>query len=245
MTELQIIYQDDDLVVIDKPSGLIVNKSATAKEVTLQDLVLDKGLINLPTLYGEESVDEFASRAGIVHRLDKETSGVILVARNALSFAKLQKQFKDRTVCKEYIALVVGKVPDAEFEINAPIKRNPSNRLKFSVSREGKEAITRGVVLGYYDQDVLTLLKLFPKSGRTHQIRVHLSAYGHPVVGDSLYCSKKLYNTWHTQFLRLMLHAYKISFIHPTLNMSVNFCAPLPIEFDIVKGVKIENNNIC
>jgi 23S rRNA pseudouridine1911/1915/1917 synthase len=170
-----------------------------------------------------------------VHRLDKDTSGVLLIAKDERSFKVLQKQFKRHEVGKQYKALVIGEVKDEEFEINAPLKRNPKNRFKFAVVSGGKDALTKGVKLGVgeIEGNKYTLLDIFPKTGRTHQIRVHLAAMGFPIIGDNLYSNKLQLKKWSEFFPRMMLHAQKITFLHPITREEMSFEADLPSEFPV------------
>ena len=200
-----IIYEDENLLVVDKPAGLVVNKSETTKDITLEDLLIEK--YNLTG-----STTEFEQRKGIVHRLDKDTSGVLLIAKDERTYEEIKAQFMDRDIAKEYIALVYGEVKDKEFEIAAPIGRNPENKRKMIVSQSGKTAVTKfelikniKLVSGDY-----ALLKVLPKTGRTHQIRVHLAAYGHSVVGDVIYVSSHVLSKSASDFSRMMLHAKSI-----------------------------------
>ena len=220
MTNLnpEIIFEDNDILVLNKPSGLVVNVSETTKEGTLQDWVAE----NYPGNVGE--------RNGLVHRLDRETSGVVVFAKNEAAFENLQAQFKAREVEKEYLALVFGELKDEALEVNAPIDRNPRSRTKMAVVEGGREAVTRiekVKVIGD-GEEKMTLIKAFPRTGRTHQIRVHLAALGHPVIGDSMYAGQKRSISSREEFGRLMLHAHKITFTHPGTGERVTFEAVVP-----------------
>ncbi len=255
--EPHIIFEDDDLLVINKPAGMIVNRADTTKdEVTLQEWVEtrtavipasepestkgdpdfhqdDKGEIGRIDTYNAEEV--FGSRAGIVHRLDKETSGVILVAKNVEAFVNLQAQFKERKTEKTYLALVHGLVEPEEGEINAPVGRLPWNRMRFGVLADGREAVTKYKILRYYDTKILgneklSLVELYPKTGRTHQIRVHLKHINHPIFGDLLYAGRKTSRDDRLHLPRVFLHASKISFTHPKSAERMTMEAPLASE---------------
>lgn len=192
---LKIVYEDDDLIVIDKEAGLVVHPAAGHRSGTLVNALLGY-------LGGKFAEVGDRSRPGLVHRLDKDTSGLLVVAKNEPTRLALVKAFKARTVSKEYLALVSGHLPEPAGEINSPIGRDPRNRLKFKVSSSGKEAVTR-----YLTEKVLpshTLLRLLPVTGRTHQLRVHLASIGYPIVGDKLYGREEA--------PRLFLHATKLLF---------------------------------
>lgn len=222
------IYEDNDILVLDKPSGVVVNRSSTYAGQTVQDFVEDQ--IDF-TESDEDS--EFKSRSGVVHRLDKDTSGILLVAKNPDSFVKIQKQFKDRVVKKQYHAIVNGKSPTGKFEIDAPIGRNPKDRLSMAVVVGGKEARTDfDFVKHFLVTDMwFSYITAFPYTGRTHQIRVHLAALNLSIVGDPIYCSKARLRASENAFNRMMLHALSIEFTHPRTEQRVTFEAPLPEEF--------------
>ena len=220
---LNIIYEDDHILVVNKPSGLVVNRSNTYKKKTLQDVLEEEYEF-------EDSESEFKDRSGIVHRLDKDTSGCLIIAKDEEAFLALQKQFKERTVEKEYVALVNGRVGEEVLEVNAPIGRSPNNPLKFSVVSSGKSALTKIEKIKdiEIDGNNFSLLKIKPKTGRTHQIRVHLSVLNHPVVSDPIYCSKKLLEMNRNVVSRLMLHARFLNIFHPKTQKNMRFEAPLP-----------------
>lgn len=226
MTDIKIIYKDNDILVLDKPSGITVNNADTTKgQFTVQDYLQEKFSLQNPT--NDES--DFYKRAGIVHRIDKETSGILVVARNKESFDNLQLQFKERKVNKTYVALVHGHVESLEGEISVPIGRLPWNRKRFGVLSGGKEAKTFYKVLEKY-QKPFTLLELTPKTGRTHQIRVHLKYFNHPIFGDFLYAGRKTSRDDRKILERFFLHAEKINFFHPTTGKKIEFESPLPLE---------------
>ncbi len=233
---IPILYEDDDLIVINKPAGIIVNKADTTKgEITVQDWAEEKLKIKKEKLKVEQG-DDFLNRGGIVHRLDKETSGILLIAKNPASFLELQRQFKERIVKKTYIALAHGKVVPEEGEINVPVGRLPWNRKQFGVVAGGREAKTKYKVVSskYYEvvKDELSLLELYPETGRTHQIRVHLKYIGHPIFGDFLYAGRKTQRDDRKYLSRVFLHAAKISFLHPRTGEEISFTAALPTELE-------------
>lgn len=176
---LAIIYEDDDVVVIDKPAGLVVHPAAGHDRGTLVNALLG----HIPDLEGIGG----EARPGIVHRLDKDTSGIIVAAKNDRAMQLLQAQFKARTIQKMYLALVEGLVEPRAGIIDAPIGRSKTDRKKMAVTREGRSARTRYRVRQTYRQPDLSLVEAYPETGRTHQIRVHFAWRKHPLVGDELY----------------------------------------------------------
>lgn len=230
--KLKILYKNDDFVIVEKPAGIIVNNSDTAaNEVTLQDLIEKSDLIDKY----DPDVD-FIARSGIVHRLDKETSGVLIVARNSAAFKNLQSQFKERRVEKSYIALVHGKIEPEQGEISVPVGRLPWNRKRFGVISGGREARTEYQVLSILylvsngKKEPLSFVRLFPKTGRTHQIRVHLKYINHPIFGDPLYGGRKTSREDRKLLPRIFLHAEKISFTDPKSGKALSFESPLPYD---------------
>jgi len=181
---LDVVYEDSNIIVINKPAGLVVHPGVGNKEGTLVNALL----YHLPKLGRIGS----KLRPGIVHRLDKDTSGVMIVAKNDLAFQDLVGQFKRHQVQKEYLALVYGKVQPKRGKIIAPIRRDYHDRKRMAVAGmgKGKEAETKYEVKKYF-KDQFTLLKIFPKTGRTHQVRVHLNSIGYPIVGDKTYKPKQ------------------------------------------------------
>ena len=245
--EAKIIFEDENLLVLDKPAGTIVNRSDTTKgEITLQDWI--EKYLKIPNFepqalsklqvinnnYEEQARLDFINRAGIVHRLDKETSGIILIAKTVDAFINLQSQFKERKVQKTYLALTHGKIEPEKGEINVAVGRLPWNRKRFGVVAEGRESVTEYTVLTIKylmfgkNKELLTLVELHPKSGRTHQIRVHLQYIKHPIFADSLYAGRKTSKQDRKLLSRIFLHASKISFFHPKSNKLLKFENPLP-----------------
>lgn len=239
---ISIIYEDDDLLIIDKPAGITVNNSDTTKgEETVQSWAEGKIIggngWNDKNDHDRNEDEEFYNRGGVVHRLDKETSGVLILAKNPQTFFAIQKQFKERTVKKVYVALAHGKILPQEGEINVPVGRLPWNRKQFGIVPGGRESRTLYNVLRYYREsakggagDVLSLVELYPQSGRTHQIRVHLKYINHPIFSDFLYAGRKTSRKDRQVLPRVFLHAAKISFTHPTTGKTVTFESPLPEE---------------
>jgi 23S rRNA pseudouridine1911/1915/1917 synthase len=213
---LRIIYEDADLVVVDKPAGLPVHPAPGHPSHTLVNAVLSY----LPAL----AADADAVRPGIIHRLDKDTSGLLLVAKNRLAQANLSQQFKNRVVKKTYLALVQGKLTPEQGTIEAAIGRDPSHRQRMAVVGKGREARTAYRVLKYIGNH--SLLEIKPETGRTHQIRVHLAAIGFPVVGDATYGLKS------PRLPRQFLHASKIAFRLPSTGAFVAFESPLPPDLE-------------
>jgi len=233
MNDIKTIYEDDNLLILDKPSGITVNNSDTTKnETTVQDFIEEK--LHIQSLKPADVQDsDFYGRSGIVHRIDKETSGILVVAKNKESFENLQLQFKERKVGKAYLALVHGHVDSLKGEIIVPIGRLPWNRKRFGVLAGGKDAETHYRVLEKF-QKPFTLLELTPKTGRTHQIRVHLKYFNHPVFGDELYAGRKTSRQDRKILNRFFLHAEKISFFHPKTGERVEFESKLPSELEKV-----------
>lgn len=237
---IAILFEDDDLLVIDKPAGITVNRAETTKnEITVQDFAEEHIGITYQASgkkYGDEGwkpEDEFYQRGGVVHRLDKETSGVMILAKTPSAFENLQNQFKERTVKKVYQALAHGKVP-MEGEVNVPVGRLPWNRKQFGIIPGGRESKTLYKVLAYYQnkktKEVLSLVELYPQSGRTHQIRVHLKYIGYPIFSDFLYAGRKTARNDREILPRVFLHASQITFFHPKTRETMSFESPLPLE---------------
>ncbi|OIP03049.1 hypothetical protein AUK18_02620 [Candidatus Beckwithbacteria bacterium CG2_30_44_31] len=203
--EPKIIFEDKDLLVVDKPAGMIVNRAQTTKgRLTLQDWLRERKTQN------EKS--KTLDREGIVHRLDKETSGVLVVAKSEPVMKILQEQFKSRLVKKTYWCLVHGLVVPREGRINLPISRNPFNRQRFGVFIGGREAETDYQVLRYYHRGLekFSLVEVKPKTGRTHQIRVHFKSLGFPLVADEWYAGRKTSKKDRVWCPRLFLQAMAI-----------------------------------
>lgn len=209
---LKVVYEDEDLLIIDKPPGIAVHPAPGCEENTVVNALLSR-YNNLPTLSPE--------RPGIIHRLDKDTSGLMIIAKSPLAYNKLSKDFAERKIDKRYLALLVGNLPFDEGIIDLPIGRDPFDRKKMKVTLGGKEAITCFRVLKRYENFTLVEAKI--KTGRTHQIRVHFSYEGYPIAGDETYGKDKI-----PGLERQFLHAYYLSFKHPRTEENLIFKSPLP-----------------
>jgi len=219
---LKILHADDDIVVLEKPSGLVVHPGAGVKSGTLVNALLH----HFPEIraLGEDD------RPGIVHRLDKETSGVMVVARSRSAAEDLKRQFKDRDVKKVYLALVWGRMLSPAGRFDRPIGRHPKHGQRMSIrTKTPRSALTEYQVQREYRD--LSLLEVRPHTGRTHQIRVHLSAAGHPLAGDGRYGAGREAKL---KFMRLFLHAHRLSFRHPATGALLEFVSPLPPELAAV-----------
>lgn len=215
---LEIVYEDKDIIVVNKPKGMVVHPANGNPDGTLVNAIMNICKDSLSGIGGE-------IRPGIVHRLDKDTSGLLIVAKNDLAHINMSKQIKDREVKKIYIALVKGNINENEATINMPIGRSTKDRKKMAVRKDGKEAITHFKVLKRYGD--YTLLKVKIDTGRTHQIRVHLAEIGHPVVGDMVYSKGK--NEFGVE--GQMLHAQSLEFKHPITGQEMHLEADLPQYF--------------
>lgn len=234
MVFIKKIFEDEWLIVIEKPTGLVVNRAATVSSPVLQDWIEEQ--IDLEKYRHTDSSREFVLRSGLVHRLDKPTSGLLVIAKNPQTFSALQKQFKARTITKKYLALVHGRLNPSQGDIAAPIKRNPFNRMRFGVFVDGRPSITRYKVLDYYQnpketnrsKKYFSFVEVRPLTGRTHQIRVHFSHLHYPLVSDALYAGKKTARADLNWCPRLFLHASNLEFNHPSTKERVKLASPLP-----------------
>ena len=229
--DVEVIYEDKDIIVVNKPKGLVVHPANGNPDGTLVNAIMAMCKGSLSGIGGE-------IRPGIVHRLDKDTSGLLIIAKNDQAHINMSKQIKDRQVKKIYIALVKGRTKEEEATINMPIGRSTKDRKKMAVRKDGKEAITHFKVLRRYNN--YTLLEVKIDTGRTHQIRVHMAEIGHPVVGDMVYSNGK--NEFGIQ--GQMLHAKSLEFRHPITGKQMHLEAELPDYFKEVleKLESIENN---
>ena len=223
---VEVIYEDSDIIVVNKPKGMVVHPANGNPDGTLVNAILALCKDNLSGIGGE-------IRPGIVHRLDKDTSGLLIIAKNDLAHKNISEQIKNRQVKKIYIALVKGNVAEDEATIDMPIGRSTKDRKKMAVRKDGKTAITHFKVLKRYNK--YTLLEIKIDTGRTHQIRVHMAEIGHPVVGDMVYSSGK--NEFGIE--GQMLHAKSLSFKHPVTGKEMHLEANLPQYFvDVLNKLK-------
>ena len=227
---IEIIYEDKDIIVVNKPKGMVVHPANGNLDGTLVNAIMAICKDSLSGIGGE-------IRPGIVHRLDKDTSGLLIVAKNDKAHINLSEQIKNHEVQKTYLALVRGIVKENEATINMPIGRSTKDRKKMAVTKNGKEAITHFKVLQRYDK--YTLLEVKIETGRTHQIRVHLTQIGYPIVGDTTYSNGK--NEW--EIVGQCLHAKSLKFRHPITNEDMFLEADVPKYFqDILEDLEKRKN---
>ena len=216
---LDIVYEDEDLLVVNKPKGMVVHPAAGNYDGTLVNALMHHCGNSLSGING-------VMRPGIVHRIDKNTSGLLMVAKNDFAHTGLAEQIKEHSFTREYAAIVYGKLRQASGTVSAPIDRHPQKRKQMAVVEGGREAVTHYEVLE--ELNGFSYLKLRLETGRTHQIRVHMAYLGHPVAGDDVYGPKKVI----TELGGQCLHAKKVGFIHPKTNKYMEFDSPLPDYFE-------------
>ncbi|MBR6510362.1 MAG: RluA family pseudouridine synthase [Clostridia bacterium] len=216
---LDILYEDDDLLVVNKPKGMVVHPAAGNFDGTLVNALMYHCKDSLSGING-------VMRPGIVHRIDKNTSGLLMVAKNDVAHISLAQQIKEHSFTREYIAIAYGNFKDDSGTVNAPIERHPVNRKQMAIVKGGREAVTHYEVVERFGG--FTYLKLRLETGRTHQIRVHMASLGHPIAGDDVYGPKKVI----TKLCGQCLHARKIGFIHPKTNEYMEFESEIPDYFN-------------
>ena len=246
----KVIFEDEYLIILDKPPGWIVNEAETTGDIPVVQKWLKK-------VFDYSIVKSKDYRSGVVHRLDKETSGILVIAKTIESFEKLQKEFKERVVKKTYIALVHGRVTPVVGEIKTSVGRLPWRRDRFGVLPGGREAETRYRVISNFSfrgrsasggqfprlrrgfggqaifNEKFSFVEFYPKTGRTHQIRIHSKYLGHPIVADDFYAGRKTARSDKKWCSRLFLHSAGISFIHPRKNKMVTFESKLPEDLQL------------
>lgn len=234
--ELPILYEDEEIIVIDKPSGVVVNRAETVKEETVQDWMDTRFKIQDSRMKSEEAI-YFQERSGLVHRLDRETSGVMVLAKTPESFVELLRQFKEREIRKEYLALTHGIWKLSAGVIAASVGRMRHNRKMMGVREDGRESVTEYAVQTEYKNwkfpkelkvdergyAGFSLVRFLPKTGRTHQIRVHARHMGHPLVGDFVYAGRKRAREDRKWAGRIMLQAQKLELTHPVTKKRMTF----------------------
>lgn len=225
--DIKIIYEDDSMIAVSKPPGMVVHPAPGSKDSTLLNAVL---YYNYKTCFNKDL------RAGIVHRLDKDTSGIVLIAKDYCSYSALSLLFKERKIRKTYIALVLGNFKEKTGLIDIPIERSKKNRKIMDVSISGRKSETEFKVLKTYE--LSSLLEVYPKTGRTHQIRVHFSHIGHPVIGDKTYGNKETERLAdNIRIKRHFLHAKRITFVHPFTGNPVDIIDEIPE--DLKNSIKL------
>ena len=228
---VEIIYEDNDIIVVNKPKGMVVHPANGNPDGTLVNAIMNICKDSLSGIGGE-------IRPGIVHRLDKDTSGLLIVAKNDKAHINLSEQIKNREITKKYIALVRGVIKENEATIDMPIARSDKDRKKMAVKKTGKKAVTHFKVIKRYKD--YTLLDIKIDTGRTHQIRVHMAEIGYPVVGDIVYSNGK--NPFGV--VGQMLHAKSLDFVHPITGEKLHLEAPIPEYFEnILSELDMKNEN--
>lgn len=248
MISLPVLFEDEFLCVVDKPPGIVVNRAQSVQGETVQDWAEER-FQGIQSADDSEEYRVFAERSGVAHRIDKETSGCLVIAKSPQVLSELMRQFRERTVHKTYLALVHGKITPAEGEIRAPVGRLPWNRERFGVLPGGRDAVTRYAVLQTFSRqdnsgnirdsrNLISLVELHPETGRTHQIRVHLKHINHPIVADWQYAGRKTARNDRTWAPRVMLHAAKILFRHPVTGIDLAVEAPIPDDMRAIINTK-------
>ena len=225
---LNVVYEDGDIIVIDKPAGMVVHPAPGHETGTLVSALMYHCRGSLSSING-------VLRPGIVHRIDRDTTGLVAVAKNDAAHLALSEQLKDHTMHREYVAIVVGRLPEESGKIDKPIVRHPTDRKKMAIARpndvSARDAVTHYEVIS--SEGGFTLAKMILETGRTHQIRVHMASIGHPVLGDPVYGGDRtLFEKHHPAlFTGQMLHARRLTLVHPATKEVVTFEAPVPENF--------------
>lgn len=219
---LDVVFEDEDIIVVNKPKGMVVHPAAGHADGTLVNALLHH-------CRGELSGIGGVMRPGIVHRIDKDTSGLVIAAKNNAAHLALARQLKDHSLCRVYEAVLCGNLKNDGGTVDAPVGRHPADRKRMAVTeRSGKKAVTHYEVIARYPGYSHVRCRL--ETGRTHQIRVHMASLGHPVLGDSVYGRKKPFPGLEGQ----CLHAGKLRFVHPASGREIELCCPLPVYFQQV-----------
>lgn len=244
LENLTVLFEDSDIIAIDKPSAVVVNKAASVDTFTVQDwvesqdwFIKNTGFIDnqlLPDAYDYHygtPQEIFLQRAGIAHRIDKATSGILLIGKHPSALIQLLRIFRERIIKKQYVCLVHGRLPEQESVVNAPIGRSMKNRQRFTVTHDGRQAVTAYKLLSEYRNtkgEIFSLVQCQPKTGRTHQIRVHMKYLQCSIVGDPWYLGKRLYKADCLWCSRLFLHASQVSFTHPRTEQLLTIRSDIP-----------------
>jgi len=234
---LPILFENDAFLAINKPPGIVVNRAESVKGETVQEWMEKKcPMSNVQCPMS----NDFVSRAGIVHRIDKETSGILLIAKTPEAFVELQRQFKERLIKKTYLAIAHGSIVPENGEVRAPVGRLPWNKERFGIVPGGKPSVTKYKVISNFkfqisnSQQELSLVELYPETGRTHQIRVHMKYINHPIVGDYLYAGRKTSRDDREWAPRVMLHAWKLICRDPSTATPIEIIAPIPDDMNSI-----------
>jgi len=238
MNDSIILFEDPLFLVINKPVGIVVNRAESVKGTTIQDWMEETHPIFSHHDGESEEEREFISRSGVVHRIDKETSGILLIAKSVDAFVELQRQFRERIIKKTYLAIIHGELVPKEGEIRAPVGRLPWNKERFGIVPGGKDSVTNYTCLTTKTiegtREKISLVAVFPETGRTHQIRVHMKYIQHPLLGDYLYAGRKTSRDDRQWAPRVMLHAWKIMFLHPSTGKELAIEAPIPDDMNSI-----------
>lgn len=232
---LPILFENDAFLAINKPPGIVVNRAESVKGETVQDWA-EKQVTNLQS--NKVTNEDFFNRAGIVHRIDKETSGILLIAKTPRAFVELQRQFKERVIKKTYLAIVHGELKPEEGVVRAPVGRLPWNKERFGIVPGGKDSVTNYTVIRFgiakQNEEKITFVELHPETGRTHQIRVHMKYINHPIVGDYLYAGRKTSRDDREWAPRVMLHAWKLVCLDPITASPIEIVAQIPDDMNSI-----------